>query len=116
MNLTYFDKLVYYQICDFMYDEFVFQKNKKTSYATFSNMCGVISQKIKVGADFNKNEIVIMGRLINRLISFFGFNNEEAVNYIYGCFNGDVWTKYQSSVAEINIYFKESKTFNIKQN
>jgi hypothetical protein len=109
MVLTYFDKIVHYQLCDFMYDEFEIQKKNKMSYQTFSNMCSVIGQKIKVGAELSKNERGIINRLIVRLISFFGFNDDEASNYIYHFFSDKFWFKYQGSVSEINMFFKRAK-------
>jgi hypothetical protein len=109
MVLTYFDKIVYYQICDFMYDEFESQKNNKAAYQTFSSMCGVIGQKIKVGAELSKKERGLVNILTVRLVSFFGFNDDECLKYLFYFFKDEFWVKYQGSVCEINVFFRRAK-------
>jgi hypothetical protein len=109
MVLTYFDKIVYYQICDFLYDEFESQKKQKIGYQTFSNMCAVIGKKITLGVDLTKKERGIVNRIISRIISFFGFIDEEAIDYVYNFFKDNFWLKYQSSIYEINVFFKRAK-------
>lgn len=109
MSLNYFDKLVYYQTCDFMYDEFERQKKNKISYQTFSSMCRVIGQKIKLASILNKIESGVINRLIYRVSSFFGFSDYEAINYVYNFFKEEFWSKYQNSVCEINLTFGQAK-------
>lgn len=109
MVLTYFDKIVHYQICDFIYDEFELQKKNKTAYQTFSSMCVVIGQKIKLGAELSKRERALVNKLVVRLISFFGFNDDEALVYLFNFFKDEFWVKYQASVSEINVFFRRAK-------
>ena len=109
MTPSRFDKLVYYQICDFMYDEFEAQKNNRASYVSFSSFCGVISKKITEAYPLNKKERGIINRIILRISSFFGFDDSETVNYIYVFFKEQYWDRYKSSVSEINSVFSHAK-------
>ncbi len=110
MGLTYFDKVVHYQLCDFFYDEYKKgYESKKISYQTFTSMCGVISKKIKANANLSKHERGIISRILNRVSSFFGFKDEQSIMYIYDFFVGDFWLKYYESVTAINSVFYQAK-------
>ena len=109
MGLTYFDKIVHYQICDFLYDEFVKSQKGKVSYQTFTSMCNVLSKKIKSGVPLSKSERAIVARIMERLTLFFGFNDNESVKYTYEFLVGELWGKYHSSVNAINSVFYQAK-------
>lgn len=110
MGLSYFDKVVHYQVCDFFYDEYKKgYDSKKISYQTFTSMCGVISKKIKVNAPLSKYERGIISRILDRLSSFFGFNDEQSIIYIYDFLVSEIWLKYYESVSAINSVFHQAK-------
>ncbi len=108
--LTSFDKIVHYQLCDFLYDEFKKNTTKnKIGYSTFTNMCSVISSKIINVVEFSKSEKIIINKVLDRLISFFGFSNKEASKYLVDFFCKRFWQKIYGSVTTINTLFNLSK-------
>ena len=109
MELTYFDKIVHYQICDFLYDEFIKSQKGKVYYQTFTSMCNVLSKKIKSGVFLSKSERAIVARVMERLKLFFGFDDKESVEYTYEFLVDEIWGKYHSSVNAINSVFYQSK-------
>ena len=109
MELTYFDKVVHYQICDFLYDEFKKSQKAKVSYQTFTSMCNVLSKKIKNGINLSKSERGVIARVMERLTLFFGFNDNESVKYTYDFLYDEIWAKYHSSVNAINSVFYQAK-------
>lgn len=109
MGLTYFDKIVHYQICDFLYDEFVKSQKAKVSYQSFTSMCNVLSKKIKKGVLLSKTERSVVAIIMERLTLFFGFNDNETVKYTYEFLVEELWGKYHSSVNAINSVFHHAK-------
>jgi hypothetical protein len=109
--MEYFDKIVYYQICDFFYDEFnnLKDNHKGIGYQTFTNMCNIYSKKIKSGISFNKHEMLIITKIMDRTCNFFGFNDEKAIIYICDFLDGEYWVKYHQSVSSNNTMFYHSK-------
>ena len=109
-NLNHFDKIVYYQLCDFLYDEFKKGiKNRGVGYQSFTSMCSAISNKVIRGVDFSRSEKIIINKLLNRLTSFFGFTDKEAGTYVVGFFYNSIWDKIYKSVTTINSIFVMSK-------
>ena len=109
-TLNSFDKIVHYQLCDFLYDEFKNHTNKRgIGYLTFTSMCSVISTKIINGVNFSKTERVVINKTLDRLSSFFGFNNKEASKYLVEFFYKKFWEKIYGSITAINSVFNLSK-------
>lgn len=109
MELSYFDKIVSYQICDFLYDEFKLTQKGKIAYQSFTSMCGVLTKKIKNSVNLNKSERRIIARVLDRMMHFFGFNENECVKYMGDFFVNEAWAKYHSSVNAINSVFYQAK-------
>lgn len=108
--MNQFDKIVYYQLCDFLYDEFrIGVKNRTVRYQTFTSMCSAISNKVVRGVDFSRSERTIINKILDRLISFFGFTDKEAGVYIVRFFYDNIWDKIYKSVTAINSVFVMSK-------
>lgn len=108
--MIHFDKIVHYQLCDFLYDEFKKSTTKHgVGYTTFTSMCSVVSTKIINGVNFSKSERVIINKVLDRLISFFGFNSKEAGKYLVEFFYKKFWEKIYGSVTTINSVFNLSK-------
>lgn len=105
-----FDKIVYYQLCDFLYDEFKLGiKNRGVGYQSFTSMCSSISNKVTKLVDFSRSEKIIINKILNRLISFFGFTDKEAGKYIVSFFYNKIWDKIYKSITTINSIFVMSK-------
>lgn len=107
--MSYFDKIVYYQICDFLYDEFKRSQRGKVHYQTFTSMCNVLSKKIKNNAQLSKSERGIIIRVIERVSLFFGFDDGESIKYTCDFLVGECWDKYHASVNAINSVFHKAK-------
>jgi hypothetical protein len=108
--LNHFDKIVHYQLCDFLYDEFKINTNKRgIGYTTFTNLCSVVSTKIINGVDFSKTERILINKTLDRLTSFFGFSNKEASTYLVEFFYKKFWEKIYGSITAINSVFNLSK-------
>ena len=109
-DLNHFDKIVNYQLCDFLYDEFKRGiKNRGIGYQSFTSMCSAISNKVIRGVDFSRSEKIIINKILDRLASFFGFTDKEAGIYVVKFFYNSIWDKIYKSVTTINSVFVMSK-------
>jgi hypothetical protein len=106
-----FDKLVLYQMCDFLYDAHKkMSKKSKIFYDKFTTLCNSLSQKIINGvSNFNKGEKIILNMVMDRLSKFFGLTDSEIGNYIYIFFTDKYWLKTYQSILAVNSVFASSK-------
>lgn len=105
-----FDKIVLYQICDFLHDEYkTGLRSSSASYQTFRNLCKSLSDKIIFTIPFNNTEKIILNKVMDRLSTFFGLTNEESANYMYDFLNDKIWEKSYESVSLVNTVFSASK-------
>lgn len=106
-----FDKIVFYQLCDFLYDTHKVTSNRgKISYSSFTSLCNSLSDKlIHNVVNFNKNEKIILNTTMDRLSKFFGLTYAESANYMYEFLINKYWSKTHQSVSAINSIFSSSK-------
>jgi hypothetical protein len=103
------DKIIYYQLCDFLYHEYlIYKKNKKGKFnKTFYVLCSQLSNKFKNKVDFNSGETLILSRLTVRLCDFFHLNENECTDYLGVFLNNELWSYTYKSVENINTFFKK---------
>lgn len=108
--MTKFDKIVLYQICDFLHDEYKSGlSSRKASYQTFRNLCKSLSDKIIFRLPFSKIERTILNKVLDRLSNFFGLTDSESANYMYDFLHNKIWEKSYESVSLVNTVFSTSK-------
>jgi len=102
------DKIIYYQICDFLYIEYlVYKKGKEDKFnKPFYVFCSQLSNKFKNKVDFSGSEAFILSRLTVRMGEFFHLSEVECAEYLEVFLINELWAYTYKSVETINTFFK----------
>jgi len=103
------DKIIYYQLCDFLYHEYLVYKNSKKDKFNkpFYILCSQLSNKFKNNVNFNDGEILIISKIIDSLGNFFHLNKIESIEYLEVFLSNELWSYTYKSVEDINTFFKK---------
>lgn len=99
-----FKELVYYSLCESLYDNM----RKFTNYTTFINMCSNI--KNYINSDFPiPGELNIVIKSTTSYVSYlYGIKEEETKEYLIYFLDNDVYLRYHKIVSVIKANCKNS--------
>lgn len=102
------DKIIYYQICDFMYQEYcLLKKESKDKLNTpFDVFCNDMSSRFLNNVDFSKKQKKLLYKTSIRSTNFFGITELEFVNYFTIFLSEKIWQRIHKSVQVMHDFFK----------
>lgn len=101
------NKIIYYSICDFMYQEYIgiVQKKKDDFKIPFDVLCNDMSTRLDNGVNFNKTQIKLFHLTMDRITNFFAISDEEFGLYFKNFLEKKMWLKTYASVKTMNYLF-----------
>lgn len=95
-----YDNLIYYSICECLYEEM--KRNKVVSKSrTFRNLCNSIGQNLNSGQSLTSEQFDVMVKVIQSIHLIYGEDDGKIGNYISEFFKQEMWKKYQEIVTTL---------------
>lgn len=95
-----YDELIYYSICECLYDEL--KANKFTNHNTrFKTFCHMIGINLLNNISLTSEQYDILTKTINKLTIIYGESDGKISQYIITFFEGKMWMKYSNIVITL---------------
>ena len=103
MKKKEYDNLIYYSICEVLFDEV-----KKTNFSTLNSLCKTINTNITYGNAFSTEEYKSLANTMSEISFLYGLDDNETVELVNAFFKNEMWTLYGDIVAIFKLQLKNS--------
>lgn len=101
MKKQEYEHLIYYTICDVLYDNL-----KKTNYSTLNSLCKSIYTAIIHDVSIGTEEYKILALLLNEISKLYGLSDDESIIIVRKFFKEQMWLVYGEIVGVMKAHLK----------
>jgi len=103
MKKKEYENLIYYSICEVLYDEM-----KNTNFSTYSNMCKTIKVNVLHGEPLSSEEYKLITKTMSEISFLYGLDNDNIIHFITNFLKNDKWELFIDVVVVLKTFSKNS--------
>lgn len=104
-----YKELIYYTICECLYEELTILRSSTKTSTTFKNLCGGIRLNLTKGSPLSTQQYTTLANTIRKVNLIYGESDGIIGDYVLNFFGDKIWETYQREIMILNGNLKFEK-------